>query len=231
MADVTFDVAPTTPQKRTHDDCIVVNMETVATFKAKSSSTEQQSTSPRASPAPSSASSLTELTSTIDAPSSAVKQASFSTAVPPAKKRKLGFIEKEAEKAAKAREKEEKARAKAEEKARKESEKQRKDEEKRKIAEEKESAKRAKELEKAEKQAALEAEKKEKDEKKKAKEAEKLKKERVSTTSPFVEVKANMSAVSNATRSFLWQAQARSNATKHTRRYIRRGVKPEVVHC
>ncbi|KAK5940917.1 hypothetical protein PMZ80_006194 [Knufia obscura] len=170
MAEVTFDVTPATPQKRTHDDCIVVNTDSTANTYTKSSSTEQQSTSTRASPAPSSASSLTDLTpsNSNDTPSSAVKASS--TAAPPAKKRKLGYIEREAEKAAKAREKEEKARVKAEEKARK-------DEEKRKVAEEKENAKRAKEIEKAQKQAVLDAERREREEKKAAKEAEKKEKD------------------------------------------------------
>ena len=96
---------------------------------------------------------------------------------PPAKKRKLTFIEREAEKAAKKHEKE---KQKAEEKAQKEDEKRIRDEEKRRKEEEKEGVRRQRELEKAEKQKAKDAEKQAKDEKKKKEEEEKQKKEKVS---------------------------------------------------
>lgn len=176
---------PATPQKRTHDSSIAGNHDSATNSSVKSSLMEQRSSSRQASPALSSASSLTELSSINDVLNSAKKAVSTTSGGPPAKKRKLGFIEKQVEKAAKQKEKDEKARAKAEEKHRKEEEKARKDEEKRRQAEEKEAAKRVKELEKAEKQAKKDEEKKakdavkaEKEAKKQKEEEEKLKKER-----------------------------------------------------
>lgn len=138
------------------------------------------------SPAPSTSSSLTEL-SNIPPP-----QLDAAGTLPPKKRRKLN----PAEKAAAKNDKEEKSRLRAEVKARK-------DEEKRRLAEEKEAVKREKEVEKAErlrdkqeqdaekskKKAKREDEKKLKESErqmkeaeKAQKEAEKLKKERVSPT-------------------------------------------------
>lgn len=170
MAEVTFAVTPATPQKRPYeDDCIVVRQDIFNDPLSKSAAAGSYSVSRQGSPAPSTDSSLTELTASHDTPGSATKPSD----TPAAKKRKLTFIEKQAEKAAKQREKEEKTRQKAEEKTRKEEEKARKDEEKRRAAEEKEAAKRAKDIEKAEKQKAKEEEKARKDEDKARKDAEK----------------------------------------------------------
>lgn len=192
MADVTFAVTPATPQKRPYEEeCIVPDQFAVGVPASHSGAAGSSSASRQGSPAPSSDSSLTELTASHDTPGSATKPSE----TPASKKPKLTFIEKQAEKAAKQREKEEKARQKAEEKAeekaRKEEEKARKDEEKRRAAEEKEATKRAKDLEKAEKQKVKDEEKARKDAEKAAKEKEKqakedekererLKKERVS---------------------------------------------------
>lgn len=173
MAEVTFDVTPATPQKRPYEDedCTPLTSHNLANSAHKTSSDH---TSRDVSPAPSSLSSLTELTN------NDVTTQLKSTTGPQAKKPKLTFQEKEAEKAARKREKEEKERVKAEEKVRKEEEKARKDEEKRKANEEKENAKRAKDLEKAKLAKEKEAKKQAEQQKKDAKEAEKLKKERVS---------------------------------------------------
>ena len=198
MAEVTFNVASATPRKRSHDGNAVDLDETAVSRSVIKCSIAHITSSRQGSPAPSTASSLTDLTSTNDAPGSAVKSSASDSK--PSKKRKLGFIEAQAEKAAKQREKDEKARQKAEEKARK-------DDEKRLAAEEKQKVSREKDLEKAEKQKAKdegkqkkeaekalkdaqkaqkEAEKRAKDAEKEAeknkKEAEKLKKERVSLT-------------------------------------------------
>ena len=96
----------------------------------------------------------------------------------PTKKRKLNFIEKEAEKARKQSEKEARDKQKAEEAQRKLEEKLAKDEEKRRKEEEKEAARIKRELEKAEKQKAKDAEKQAKEEAKRKKEEEKSKKQR-----------------------------------------------------
>lgn len=205
MDEVTFNVTPATPQKRNHDDFAELLQEPVTSLMSRSPTTDRKSTPRHGSPAPSTTSSLTELTTTNDASDSVLKSGGTSVKTPPAKKRKLGLVEAQAEKAKKQLAKEEKAKQKAEEKIRKEEEKAQKDDEKRRAAEEKENAKRAKELEKAEKQkvkdeekqkkdaekalrdaqkAQKEAEKREKEANKEAekakKEAEKLKKERVS---------------------------------------------------
>ena len=99
----------------------------------------------------------TSLTPNAAIPTNSLSTAS-STHQPPAKKRKLTEVEKEAKKL----EKEAKEKAKAELKAQKDEEKRLKDEEKRKKEEEREEKKRVKELEKQQK------------------EEEKLKKEKVS---------------------------------------------------
>lgn len=176
MAEVTFDVTPATPQKRPHEDeeCTITSADHIVNSERKASTTDD--TSRNASPTPSSTSSLTELTSNNGTTPRVKKVASIG---PPAKKPKLTFLEKEAEKAAKQREKDEKTRQKAEEKARK-------DEERRKANEEKEAAKRAKEIERAEKQEEKDAKKQAEQQKKDAKEAEKLKKERVRRPDHFV---------------------------------------------
>lgn len=188
MADVTFAVTPATPQKRSYEgDSKSYSQDPTDLSATRSAAAVSVPTSRQGSPAPSSDSSLTELTASHYTPGSAAKP----SGTPAAKKRKLTFIEKQAEQAAKKREKEEKARQKAEEKARKDEEKTRKDEEKRLAAEEKEASRRAKDLEKAEKQKVKDEEKakkdaekaakeKEKKDKEDEKEREKLKKERVS---------------------------------------------------
>lgn len=175
MAEVTFDVTPATPQKRPYedDDCVITTTQHVTNSAYKTSTSDH--TSRGVSPTPSSMSSLTELTNN-DLTTPQTK--SSTTTGPQAKKPKLTFLEKEAEKAARKKEKEEKEKVKAEEKARR-------DEEKRRVNEEKENAKRAKEIEKAEKAKEKEAKKQAEQEKKDAKEAEKLKKERVSFVPPF----------------------------------------------
>lgn len=181
MAEVTFDVTPATPQKRPYEDeeCTILTSQHVTNSAYKTSASDH--TSRDVSPTPSSLSSLTELTSN-DVSTPQMK--TTTNAGPQAKKPKLTFLEKEAEKAARKREKEEKERAKAEEKARK-------DEERRKANEEKENAKRAKEIEKAEKAKEKEAKKQAEQQKKDAKEAERLKKERVSFV-PIPSVEANI---------------------------------------
>jgi len=193
MTEVAFSVVPALTQKRAHDTCLDleehITHHSTPTLLAYEHTMEQHDTKAEQeesivvrcdSPAPSTASSLTEISTLASAsrPQTAGE--------PPSKKRKLNFLEREAEKAAKQRDKDEKSRLKEEEKVRKEEEKARKDEEKRKAAEEKENAKRAKDLEKAEKQKAKEereakkeAEKQKKEAEKNQKEAEKLKKERV----------------------------------------------------
>lgn len=170
MAEVTFNVTPATPQKRPYEaeDCNTFTSEHITNSAHKASTPDH--TSRDVSPTPSSLSSLTELTNN-DVTTPLTKNTT--TTGPQAKKPKLTFLEREAEKAAVKREKDEKARVKAEEKARK-------DEEKRKANEEKEIAKRAKELEKAKVAKEKEAKKQAEQQKKDAKEAEKLKKERVS---------------------------------------------------
>lgn len=182
MAEVTFDVTPATPQKRPYEDdeCAVATSQHVINSAYKTSTSDH--TSRDVSPTPSSMSSLTELTSNdLTTP----KTKSTTTVGPQAKKPKLTFLEKEAEKAARKRDKEEKERVKAEEKARK-------DDERRKANEEKENAKRAKEIEKAEKAKEKEAKKQAEQQKKDAKEAEKLKKERVSCGPPFLQIITNI---------------------------------------
>lgn len=172
MSEATFDVAPTTPRKRPlEEDAASETIEVSRSVSVRGEAIRD------GSPAPSTSSSLTELTGSVD-PGSAVKSTS-SPAVKsaPTKKRKLGLFEAQAEKAAKQREKDEKARQKADEKARKEEEKARKDDEKRKAAEDKENARRARDLEKAEKQKAKDEEKQKKDHEKALKEAEKAQKE------------------------------------------------------
>lgn len=185
MAEVTFDVTPATPQKRPHEDeqCTPLTSQNLMNSAHKTSSDH---TSRDVSPAPSSLSSLTELTNN-DVTTTRIK----TQPGPQAKKPKLTFQEKEAEKAARKREKEEKERVKAEEKARKDEDKARKDEEKRKANEEKENAKRARDLEKAKVAKEKEAKKQAEQQKKDAKEAERLKKERVSIVS-MCSVKTNV---------------------------------------
>ncbi|KAK6372845.1 hypothetical protein LTR64_004764 [Lithohypha guttulata] len=165
MVDATFYVAPTTPLKRSYDDdTIVVNQDSAVL--TNTAINEQDIAIRHASPAPSTSSSLTDLTASVDAPGSAIK----SSQTPVTKRPKLSFAEKQAEKAAKQREKDEKARLKAEETARKE-------EEKRRLAEEKEISRRAKDLEKAEKQKVKDAGKALKDAQKAQKAAEKKQKD------------------------------------------------------
>jgi hypothetical protein len=142
------------------------------------------------SPALSTASSLTDLSSSRAAQTPGQTLANTTTASPN-KKRKLTFAERQVQLVEKQREKADKERLKAEEKAKREEEKRLKDEEKRQKAEEKEAAKKAKEVEKAQKDAvkaaekqAKDAKKAEKDAEKAKKEADKMKKERVSGSTP-----------------------------------------------
>lgn len=204
MAEVTFNVTPATPQKRSYEE---VEEDTNIAAHINTHSTRETSNSypnsRHASPAPSSASSLTELTST----GLTTPRTKKATSVGPvAKKPKLSFLEKEAQKAALRKEKDDKLKAKAEEKARKEEEKAKKDEEKRKANEEKEAAKRIKEIERAEKQKEKDAKKQVEQEKKNAAEAAKLKKERVSNTPPVTSM-TDVWLGSNETRCLLWKTQ------------------------
>lgn len=177
MDEVKFSVIPATPQKRSHDVFAGNSEEYVATSATKSSTTDMKFTPRQDSPAPSTMSSLTDLTTIHGAPDSVLKARNTHIKTPPTKKQKLGFVEAQAEKARKQQEKEEKARQRAEEKAKKEEEKAQKDEEKRRAAEEKENTKRAKDLERAEKQKVKEEEKQKKDADKALKDAEKAQKE------------------------------------------------------
>lgn len=172
MAEVTFNVTPATPRKRSYEDEEITETTAHPITNSVQRASISDHTSRDVSPAPSTTSSLTELTGTDVATPRAMKTASTG---PVAKKLKLTFLEKEAQKAALQKEKEDKLRAKAEEKAKK-------DEEKRKANEEKEAARRVKELKKAEKQKEKDAKKQAEQEKKDAAEAAKLKKERVSYT-------------------------------------------------
>lgn len=189
MADVAFNVTPATPQKRPYLNEESMKYDANSAINSNTTRTAFETTPREASPALSSASSLTELTN-IDAVTTAVDVTSMPER--PNKKAKLISPEKAAERAAKQREKDEKARLKAEERARK-------DEERRRLNEEKEAAKRTKELEKAQKQKAKDAEKKEKEAKKQAeqqkrdaKEAERLKKERVSCLFSFFRLRLTL---------------------------------------
>lgn len=177
MADLIVATPSTTPSKRNFEGELIENHVSNNIVEIKTDSTSNTlSVSRSGSPAPSSISSLTELSS-VAAPRTTSVADGADPSAPPTKKRKLTFIEREAEKAAKRREKEERETARAEEKARKDEEKKQKLEEKRKQAEEKEAVKRVKELEKAEKQKVKDAEKQEKDAKKQEKDAEKARKE------------------------------------------------------
>ena len=169
MADVTFDVAPTTPRKRSREEAEGNDNELCEGTIVVNTTLGDHVATRDTSPAPSTSSSLTELTTSIE-PGSAVKSTHSATQSLPSKKRKLGFIEAQAEKAAKKQEKEDKAKQKAEEKMKK-------DEEKRKVAEEKEAAKLARELEKAEKQKIKDEEKEKRDAEKAMKDAEKGRKD------------------------------------------------------
>jgi uncharacterized membrane protein YqiK len=152
--------------KRSHDQFVDTRLDQSAstTFKRETS------------PAPSTISSLSELTATTPQPQllpTTLTPVTANSGDSPTKKRKLTFAERQVEFAVQKVVKEEKAKVKAQEKAEKEEKKRQKDEEKRKKAEEKEAENRQKEMKKAEK----DAEKAKKDAEKAKKDAEKAKKD------------------------------------------------------
>jgi chromatin assembly factor 1 subunit A len=218
--------------KRSHDEF------TGAPTADPTPQTASKSSDREASPAPSTISSLSELTATTPQPQlppRALPPATANGGESPTKKRKLTFAERQVEFAVQKMVKDEKAKVKAQEKAEKEEKKRLRDEEKRKKAEEKEAENRQKEMkkaekdaekakkdaEKAEKQAAKDAERVKKEQEKMQKEQEKLKKERV-RPSPNLYLMPTMlmSVGSNAAWSFFQSSSTSLNTAHDSGRHV-----------